>query len=438
MRVTYYGQACTMIEAAGRRLLTDPWLTEGAYGGTWFHTHVLAEAGVTPETIRKDVDYIFLSHEHQDHLDPATLKHFPKDVPVLICRFPTRKFRHHLEEIGLTNIQELASGEPRNLGDGLEVTIFGSAEYTNDAAILVTAEGHCVFNETDCKLGYRELEMLRDRNIDIGFFMFSGANWYPMLYENPADAKLEQVRRRRRLLLKGFVERVRLTRPRIAVPSAGPCTILDPDLRWLNSKELGIFIDPEDAVTAIKASGLPTEGVNMAATDVWDSTRGIERHAPPAFRLPRDQYLEEAAGRWADAIRLRKAAEPPAKSDLPTLVPLHFERLIAALTPAIRARIASKIGLHVTGPHGGSWTLDFTRRSAPFVEEGLAADWTYRIEAEDKLIYPFVSGAEPFLEDLFLSMRVNLARRPDVYNEPLYHFLYEPDPGKLQDWYAAH
>jgi hypothetical protein len=82
--------------------------------------------------------------------------------------------------------------------------------------------------------------------------------------------------------------------------------------------------------------------------------------------------------------------------------------------------------------------LDFTRRSAPFVEEGLAADWTYRIEAEDKLIYPFVSGAEPFLEDLFLSMRVNLARRPDVYNEPLYHFLYEPDPGKLQDWYAAH
>ena len=59
MRVTYYGQACTLIEAAGRRILTDPWLTEGAYLGTWFHTHVLAEAGVTPATISKDIDYIF-------------------------------------------------------------------------------------------------------------------------------------------------------------------------------------------------------------------------------------------------------------------------------------------------------------------------------------------------------------------------------------------
>ena len=68
MRVTYYGQACTLIEAGGRKILTDPWLTEGAYQGTWFHTHLLADAGVRPETFPKDFDYLFLSHEHQDHL----------------------------------------------------------------------------------------------------------------------------------------------------------------------------------------------------------------------------------------------------------------------------------------------------------------------------------------------------------------------------------
>jgi len=47
VRVTYFGQACTLIEVGGRRILTDPWLTEGAYFGTWFHTHVLADAGVS-------------------------------------------------------------------------------------------------------------------------------------------------------------------------------------------------------------------------------------------------------------------------------------------------------------------------------------------------------------------------------------------------------
>src|SRR5262249_27987430 len=92
MRITYYGQACTLTEAGGLKILTDPWLTEGAYCGTWFHTHLLEDAGVTPESFPKDVHYLFLSHEHQDHLDPAALKHFPKNIPVLICRFATPKF----------------------------------------------------------------------------------------------------------------------------------------------------------------------------------------------------------------------------------------------------------------------------------------------------------------------------------------------------------
>src|SRR5215468_5582387 len=106
MRVTYYGQACTLTEAGGARILTDPWLTEGAYQGTWFHTHLLADANVGPETLSGRFDYLFLSHEHEDHLDVATLKHFRKDVPVLICRFATAKFRKHLEKLGFTDIWE--------------------------------------------------------------------------------------------------------------------------------------------------------------------------------------------------------------------------------------------------------------------------------------------------------------------------------------------
>src|SRR5207248_11398305 len=100
MRVTYYGQACTLIEAAGRKILTDPWLTEGAYFGTWFHTHVLADAGITPETFPTEPDYIFISHEHEDHLDPKSLQRFSREIPILICRFATRKFRDHLRHLG--------------------------------------------------------------------------------------------------------------------------------------------------------------------------------------------------------------------------------------------------------------------------------------------------------------------------------------------------
>lgn len=437
MRVTYYGQACTLIEAAGRRILTDPWLTEGAYLGTWFHTHVLAEAGVSPATICKDIDYLVLSHEHEDHCDVTTLSEFPRNIPILICRFATAKFRQYLAGLGFVDIRELTSGEPVHLGDGLEVTILGSAEYTNDAAVLVSGDGHTVFNETDCKLAYQDLERLRDRNIDLGFYMFSGANWFPMLYDTPPEVKLEQVRRRRRSLVRGFVERVKITRPRIAVPAAGPCTVLDPDLLWLNSPEHGIFIDPEDAVAAVRAANLGVEAVNMAATDVWDSDRGIERQAPDSFRLPREEYIAMAAARYADAIRARKEDEPAAGADLPERLTAFFEHHVAAQTPAMRQRIGAIVGLDVAGRQGGQYTVDFTTAQPPYVREGLSPDWTYRIDVEDKVIYPFMSGQIPFLEDLFLTLRLQLARRPDVYNEALYHFLYEPDPKKLEQWYAS-
>jgi hypothetical protein len=35
-----------------------------------------------------------------------------------------------------------------------------------------------------------------------------------------------------------------------------------------------------------------------------------------------------------------------------------------------------------------------------------------------------------------LSLRFRCARRPDAFNEPLYHFLYEPDPERMHNWYA--
>ena len=438
MRVTYLGQACTLIEVAGKRILTDPWLTEGAYFGTWFHTHLLADASITPTTVPKDVDHIFLSHEHEDHLDRETLRHFPADVPVLICRFATPKFKRHLQGFGLTNIVEVPSGDTLDIGNGVEVTVFGTAEYTNDAAVLVKGDGCTVFNETDCKLGYADLERLARERIDIGFYMFSGANWYPMMYGYPDDVMRELVRRRRRSLLRSFVQRVKLTRPRVAVPAAGPCTVLDADRLWLNSEERGIFIDPDEAVRAVQAEKIDTTAVNMEAADVWDSRTGIERRAPDEFRASRSDYIQRAAERMAPVLRQWRAAEPPAGSDLGERLVRHFNDAVGAQTPAIRRRIGARLAIRVTGEQSGVWTIDFMSAGPDFVREGEAPDWTNHIEIEDKLLYPFLTGEMPFFEDLLLSLRARVRRRPDEYNEPLYHFLYEPDAKKLHDWYASH
>lgn len=436
MRVTYYGQACTLIDAGGLKVVTDPWLTEGAYFGTWFHTHLLADVGVSPETFPKDVDYIFLSHEHQDHLDPVALKQFPANVPILICRFPTRKFYSYLRTLGFTNIREVEPGMPLKLENGVCVTIFRTVEYTNDSAILIEHDGVRVFNETDCKLAYSDLHRLGALGIDIGFYMFSGANWYPMMYDYPNDVMRRVVQRRRASLLRGLVQRVKVTKPRVAVPAAGPCTVLHPDLLWLNGEDQSIFIDPHLAVRELEHAGLPTEPRYMVATDVWDSNARYTSLVSELVRMARPEYLQDASERMKDRVVTARASEVEADPDVSALAAKYFGDAVSAQTEVVRRRINAKLALVITGPRGGSWTIDFSRSGSDCVEEGLRSDWTYKIEVEDKLLSRFLTGEEPFFEDLLLSLRCRCARRPDQFNEPLYHFLYEPDPQKLHDWYS--
>jgi hypothetical protein len=206
---------------------------------------------------------------------------------------------------------------------------------------------------------------------------------------------------------------------------------------WLNSEERGIFIDPEVAVRELRAAQLPCKPLYMAATDVWDSRTGFQPCAPAAFREPRPDYIQSAAERMAPAIKAARASEPPAHSDLPQLINQHFNTLVGAQTSEVRKRINAKLALAVRGPRGGQWTVDFAAPGPQYVREGLSPDWTYKIEVEDKLLSPFMTGEEPFFEDLLLSLRFSSSRRPDQYNEPLYHFLYEPDPEKLDNWYAT-
>jgi len=324
------------------------------------------------------------------------------------------------------------------LASGVSVTIFGTAEYTNDAALLVEGDGCRLLNETDCKLGYSDLQRIGQSGIDIGFYMFSGANWYPMMYDYHEDVQRDLVRRRRQSLLRSFVQRIKLTRPRVVVPAAGPCTVLDPELLWLNSDDCGIFIDPEEAIAVLETANLGVEPLYMKATDVWNSCSGVERHAPEAFRMPRQDYVRAASERMAPKIRADQAVQPSAGTDLPERLVNHFNALVAAQTPTIRQRINAKLAVVITGCQSGTWTIDFTSTGPEYVRAGLASDWTYKIEAEDKLLYSFLTGQRQFFEHLLLSLRVRLARRPDDYNEPLYHFLYDPDPERLHNWYASH
>ena len=96
-----------------------PWFAESSVPSLW--TSLLPKPAA-----------IFLTHDHDDHVDPRTLLHVPKDTPVIV---PSRRNKKHLfydypallRELGFGRVVELAHGEvwPFEGGTVVSVPFYG-------------------------------------------------------------------------------------------------------------------------------------------------------------------------------------------------------------------------------------------------------------------------------------------------------------------------
>lgn len=117
MKLQYVASACVLIEHAGVRVLCDPWLVDGAYGGAWYHNPPLK---VTPEDFR-DIDFIYISHIHPDHCCLSTLERLPR-VPVLLGRYAETFLAAKLRAMGF-EVRECPHDQPVALGPDFTIQI---------------------------------------------------------------------------------------------------------------------------------------------------------------------------------------------------------------------------------------------------------------------------------------------------------------------------
>lgn len=407
MKVTYLGHAALLIETRGLRILMDPWLTDPTYHGSWWHYPPLA---LGPEDL-PPLDYIYVSHEHPDHFDPPTLRALDRRTPVLIADFRRKRFRDRIRALGFEQVIELPWQRDFACGDGVTLRLIPPDRPWDDSAILVRDGETTLLNVNDCHLDDATLQALgRNFSIDIAFLTFTGASQYPGCFDFPLESKIERWRASKQAHLQEFVDWAKLLRTRRAVPAAGNYALLAPDQLELNTPD---YVNtPQEAVEALAAAAPEIEGLQMNPGDVWTPERGLDRFRPPPDWNRRMDEIHEMSRRVAPAIAAARAAEPPAPPDLFDRFRAYFEGLLSA-DPRIAPRVGICTWWHVTGPAGGDWTLDF-RRERDWVREGAPEDWNLRIEMEDRLVAQGVSGAAIW-DEIILSFRVRLARRPDHY-----------------------
>jgi hypothetical protein len=114
----HLGHAALLYRQREQALLFDPWLLP------WFAESSLPSlwGSLLPKPAA-----VFLTHDHDDHVDPRTLLHLPKETPIIV---PSRRNRRTLSYDYLSLLRELGFGQVIELAHGEGWAFEGGAVYS--------------------------------------------------------------------------------------------------------------------------------------------------------------------------------------------------------------------------------------------------------------------------------------------------------------------
>jgi UDP-MurNAc hydroxylase len=444
MLVTYIGHAALLIEAGGVTFLCDPWLSlHGAFDAGWYP--LPANSHLATGIRSRKIDYLYVSHEHRDHFDEEFLATLPKDITLIAPGYASKPWRDQVKALGFADTRFFRTFEERELAPGVHVTVVHApSPFIHDSALIVeeVATGHVLVNLNDCKIDDDQAHRIRGRyrDITVVFAQFSGANWFPFVYDLPLEDRVLAARHKVRNGMnrwRGYMLRLE---PRFAVPFAGPAALLDPQTRhyahaadstFPNPLDLQRYLDAEDSELAAKYRPLlPGDALSL---DRGDVVRDQAMHA--AFQWENvDAYVEAYAERMALYVQEVVDRYPWPNGPMFPEFERSFRELFKA-APRCAVQVDAPVLFEISGPGGGRWLVDFRNLTVADV----TGDERPREEICDYAFY-FESRWLPALldyrlrwEDFFLSFRFLAWRRSiSSYNEHLMAFLRFGRPSELR------
>ena len=427
MKATSIGHAGILVETGTRTIVCDPWFVP-AFWASWF---VFPRNDQLPPDVMAKLerpDYLYISHQHGDHLDEAWLaNHIDKSTPVLLPDFATRELERQLNRLGFTNFVRTRNGEMTDLGDGLRVAIHVETAIADgpggDSAMVIEDGTSRLVNQNDCRTGDLA-ELLKHGPVDMHWLQFSGAIWYPMVYDQPREELIALARSKVESQFARSIRYVDALGARVVVPSAGPPCFLDEDLfsvNMIDGNELSIFPDQTEFITRLSRHGNNNAVMNIPGTAISVSPTEISvQHCVSDAEVQRPfvhkrEYLLEYQADWATWLRDTKASWSVHNTNLVNELQAWWEPLLA-MAPSLRGAIG---GNCLVKTDGEDILIDFLNgKITAYNNEPIK----FRMEIARPLLEGVVKQkAVDWSNSLFLSCRFT-AWRDGSYNEYLYNF----------------
>ena len=430
MRATSLGHAGILIEAGSSRVLCDPWFVP-AFFGSWF---------VFPRNDQLDAEllakiesptHLYISHIHGDHLDEAFLaSHVSRDATVLLPEFPSHELERRLSGLGFTKFIKTENGKEIAIDSETKIAIHVETSITDgpggDSAIVVSDKTARLVNQNDCRTG--DLDALRSHGpIDLHWLQYSGAIWYPMVYEQDATTKQHLARAKVESQFARALKYVERLNARAVVPSAGPPCFLDEDLFHLNmitGNETSIFPDQTKFLDRLRKLGRDQDILAIPGTEIEVSPEEISVSLPKNVKVSeifthKEKYLRKYQANWSEWLQAEKdkwfATASSKKIDLVSELQAWFEPLLA-ICPALRSGVGANCLIRTRDTE---ILINFQEAK---VENFIDQTFGFRFDMPRELLETIVhQKAVDWSNSFFLSCRFT-AWRSGEFNEYLYNF----------------
>jgi CMP-N-acetylneuraminate monooxygenase len=416
----FNAHASVSIEVDGLNLITDPWLIGSCFVNGWWHAFPPSDEAISR---LQEANFIYISHNHPDHLHMPTLEKFvSKDTQILCPNFQSKSVESVLRLHGYDNlvicdfmrevILSTANGD-------IKIVLMKSGDHRDDSALMLSTKNNKVFLAVDANMPNEWV--LPD--VDVLFTPFAGgASGFPSRIENFSKSrKIEIIANNRSSMLNNHVKKlVDSTNPKYVVPYAGYfCEInRDSDVNEINKKN-----SADDLIDFLKYQFPRVIGINPIDHPIFslDSNGLILKNSyeNPSYFLD-DDYIHDIlnenflVSKFLDQIELKLVGSSFLASDF-------IDNLTIVIMP-MDDLIKESIGL--------SLIVDFSEKNRNYALVNFEGKSDIEIVADfrkttDNNVEILKVRAESFaiamrlglpLEDLSIGFQVKMFRDPNIYN----------------------
>ncbi len=451
MKVTSTGHAGLFIETAAGTILCDPWLNP-AYFASWF---------VFPDNSGLDwatlgaCDYLYVSHLHRDHFDATNLtEHVSKDATVLLPDFAVEDLRKALGALGFHRFVLLPDGQDVEL-DGLRLMISALRSPSDgplgDSLLAVDDGTAMILNQNDARP--LDFDVLRrfagGERYDAHLLQFSGAIWWPLVYDLPEKTKRKIAADKRLNGMERALRYIEEVGARTILPTAGPPCFLD-DALWghndLTRDEANIFPDQTVFLEFLQARGndngrllIPGSTATLTRGAACEVSHPFPEGEVDAIFTEKEAYLRAYQERERATIDAEKSTWAVPGTDVVAELQAWFDPLLE-LADGFRAGVGAPVEIVVVGDGDVddlSVVIDFPAGRVRAGEPGERCRFRFRVARP--IIERLIADHEiDWVNTLFLSTRFE-AHRAGPYNEYVYTWFKCLDEERLEyaeGWYA--